>query len=40
MRYQYNTFSDQSIDNSCKKSNHSDQEYAVVKSTARKYDEF
>jgi histone H3/H4 len=40
MKYQYNTFSNQFINNTCQKSNDTDQEHAVIELITRKHDEF
>ncbi len=39
MRYQYNAFNDQFIDNSRQKSHDTSQEHAVVKSVTKEHDE-
>jgi hypothetical protein len=39
MKYQYNAFSDQFIDNSRQKNHDTSQEHAVIKSITRKHDE-
>ncbi len=40
MKYQYNAFNDQFIDNSRQKSHDTSQEHAVIKSITKEHDEF